>query len=34
MWQFMPYGTYGLDRTGWYDERFDPGEGDPRLCAR
>ncbi|MBV8674560.1 MAG: transglycosylase SLT domain-containing protein [Acidobacteriaceae bacterium] len=24
MWQFMPYGTYGLERTGWYDERFDP----------
>ena len=24
MWQFMPYGVYGLDRNGWYDERFDP----------
>ncbi len=24
MWQFMPYGTYGLTRNGWYDERFDP----------
>ena len=24
MWQFMPYGVYGLARTGWYDERFDP----------
>ena len=24
MWQFMPYGTYGLEKTGWYDERFDP----------
>ena len=24
MWQFMPFGTYGLARTGWYDERFDP----------
>jgi membrane-bound lytic murein transglycosylase D len=24
MWQFMPYGTYGLSKTGWYDERFDP----------
>ncbi|MBV8632287.1 MAG: transglycosylase SLT domain-containing protein [Silvibacterium sp.] len=24
MWQFMPYGSYGLERTGWYDERFDP----------
>jgi len=24
MWQFMPYGVYGLARTPWYDERFDP----------
>jgi membrane-bound lytic murein transglycosylase D len=24
MWQFMPYGGYGLTRNGWYDERFDP----------
>ena len=24
MWQFMPFGVYGLARTGWYDERFDP----------
>jgi membrane-bound lytic murein transglycosylase D len=24
MWQFMPYGVYGLARNGWYDERFDP----------
>jgi membrane-bound lytic murein transglycosylase D len=24
MWQFMPYGAYGLNRNGWYDERFDP----------
>src|SRR5271165_2813243 len=24
MWQFMPYGVYGLARTGWYDERLDP----------
>jgi membrane-bound lytic murein transglycosylase D len=24
MWQFMPYGDYGLTRNGWYDERFDP----------
>ncbi len=24
MWQFMPYGPYGLTRNGWYDERFDP----------
>ncbi|WP_254062202.1 LysM peptidoglycan-binding domain-containing protein [Acidobacterium sp. S8] len=24
MWQFMPYNSYGLSRTGWYDERFDP----------
>src|SRR6202012_836656 len=24
MWQFMPFGAYGLTRNGWYDERFDP----------
>jgi membrane-bound lytic murein transglycosylase D len=24
MWQFMPWGTYGLEHTAWYDERFDP----------
>jgi membrane-bound lytic murein transglycosylase D len=24
MWQFMPSGPYGLNRNGWYDERFDP----------
>ena len=24
MWQFMPFDSYGLARTGWYDERFDP----------
>jgi membrane-bound lytic murein transglycosylase D len=24
MWQFMPFGTYGLQRTAWFDERFDP----------
>jgi membrane-bound lytic murein transglycosylase D len=24
MWQFMPSGPYGLDRNGWFDERFDP----------
>jgi len=24
MWQFMPYGVYGLTRNAWYDERFDP----------
>jgi membrane-bound lytic murein transglycosylase D len=24
MWQFMPFGVYGLERNGWYDERFDP----------
>ncbi len=33
MWQFMPYGTYGLDKTGWYDERFDP-EKATRAYAR
>ncbi len=25
MWQFMPFsGTYGLERNGFFDERFDP----------
>lgn len=24
MWQFMPYGTYGLTRNAWVDQRFDP----------
>jgi membrane-bound lytic murein transglycosylase D len=24
MWQFMPYGNYGLVRNGYFDERFDP----------
>jgi membrane-bound lytic murein transglycosylase D len=24
MWQFMPTGSYGLARNGWFDERFDP----------
>jgi len=24
MWQFMPYGDYGLARNGYVDERFDP----------
>ncbi len=33
MWQFMPYGTYGLAKTGWYDERFDP-EKSTRAYAR
>jgi membrane-bound lytic murein transglycosylase D len=33
MWQFMPYGTYGLEKTGWYDERFDP-EKATRAYAR
>ncbi len=26
MWQFMPYGDYGLVRNAWVDERFDPGK--------
>jgi membrane-bound lytic murein transglycosylase D len=26
MWQFMPFGTYGLERTAWFDQRFDPEE--------
>jgi membrane-bound lytic murein transglycosylase D len=33
MWQFMPYGPYGLERNGWYDERFDP-EKATRAFAR
>jgi membrane-bound lytic murein transglycosylase D len=33
MWQFMPYGPYGLERNGWYDERFDP-EKATRAYAR
>lgn len=24
MWQFMPFGGYGLQRNGYFDERFDP----------
>ncbi len=24
MWQFLPSGPYGLERNGWFDERFDP----------
>jgi len=24
MWQFMPFGNYGLARNGFFDERFDP----------
>jgi membrane-bound lytic murein transglycosylase D len=24
MWQFMPFGNYGLTRNGYFDERFDP----------
>ena len=33
MWQFMPYGTYGLARNEWVDERFDP-ELSTRAYAR
>jgi membrane-bound lytic murein transglycosylase D len=33
MWQFMPYGVYGLTHNGWYDERFDP-EKSTRAYAR
>ena len=33
MWQFMPYGNYGLTRNGWFDERFDP-EKSSRAYAR
>ena len=24
MWQFMPFSGYGLERNGYFDERFDP----------
>jgi membrane-bound lytic murein transglycosylase D len=33
MWQFMPTGAYGLARTAWVDERFDP-EKSSRAYAR
>jgi membrane-bound lytic murein transglycosylase D len=33
MWQFMPYGDYGLTRNGYMDERFDP-EKSTRAYAR
>ena len=33
MWQFMPYGNYGLTRNGYFDERFDP-EKSSRAYAR
>jgi membrane-bound lytic murein transglycosylase D len=33
MWQFMPYGSYGLVRNSYVDERFDP-EKSTRAYAR
>lgn len=33
MWQFMPHGNYGLARTAYVDERFDP-EKSTRAYAR
>jgi peptidoglycan lytic transglycosylase D len=33
MWQFMPWGNYGLTRNGYMDERFDP-EKSTRAYAR
>ena len=33
MWQFMPHGPYGLARTPYVDERFDP-EKSTRAYAR
>jgi membrane-bound lytic murein transglycosylase D len=33
MWQFMPYGNYGLVRSTYLDERFDP-EKSTRAYAR
>ncbi len=26
MWQFMPWGNYGLEHNAWVDQRFDPVE--------
>jgi membrane-bound lytic murein transglycosylase D len=33
LWQFKPYGNYGLTRNGFVDERFDP-EKSTRSYAR
>jgi membrane-bound lytic murein transglycosylase D len=33
IWQFMPTGAYGLARSGWVDERFDP-EKSTRAYAK
>jgi len=33
MWQFMPFGSYGLTRNAYVDERFDP-EKSTRAYAR
>ena len=33
IWQFMPTGAYGLSRSGWVDERFDP-EKSTRAYAK
>jgi membrane-bound lytic murein transglycosylase D len=33
MWQFMPYGNFGLTRNAYVDERFDP-EKSTRAYAR
>jgi membrane-bound lytic murein transglycosylase D len=33
MWQFMPHGPYGLTRSAYVDERFDP-EKSTRAYAR
>jgi membrane-bound lytic murein transglycosylase D len=33
IWQFMPYGDYGLSRNSYVDERFDP-EKSTRAYAR
>ncbi len=33
IWQFMPYGDYGLTRNSYIDERFDP-EKSTRAYAR
>jgi membrane-bound lytic murein transglycosylase D len=33
MWQFLPYGPYGLERNGWIDERFDPEKSTVAYAA-
>ncbi len=32
MWQFMPYGDYGLIHNAWVDQRFDPVKATEAYC--